>query len=509
LSGKEPGKWLITLTVMGGTLMGAIDVTIVNVAIPHIQGNVGASVEEITWVSTGYILSSVIIMPIAAFLSSRFGRKRLYLFSIVLFTAGSAVCGLSSSLSLLVSARIVQGVGGGGLYPLAQAILRETFPPEEQGMAMGVYGLGVVMGPALGPPLGGWLTDHYSWPWIFFVNIPIGVVAVSMVVRFIQDPPYLERERGRVDYPGLAFMIVGLGALQLLLEQGQRKDWFESAFIVYLAVVASLGLLLFVWREWTCDRPAVDLRILKNPSFTSGCLIVGILTVGQYGTLFLFPLFLQDLLGYNAFDSGLALMPRFLAMAVTMPVAGRLYNRIGPRSMAFLGILVCGFSFWELSRLSLDVGFWDIFIPQLYMGAGFGLMFVALSTAALSTIAKPRMTAATGLYNVLRQVAGSIGIAFTATQYTGWTKAFAGRLSENVTLSRDAVGQLLPRIAALLASRGANPADSGLQALKLIKVEVVRQASMLSMNRLLFLIACFFFLSLPLILLLKHGDRPA
>jgi multidrug resistance protein len=337
LGGKEPGKWLITLTVMGGTLMGAIDITIVNVAIPHIQGNVGASVEEITWVSTGYILSSVIIMPIAAFLSSRFGRKRLYLFSIVLFTAGSAVCGLSSSLSLLVAARIVQGVGGGGLYPLAQAILRETFPPEEQGMAMGVYGLGVVMGPALGPPLGGWLTDHYSWPWIFFVNIPIGVVAVSMVVRFIQDPPYLERERGRVDYPGLAFMIVGLGALQLLLEQGQRKDWFESEFIVYLAVVASLGLLLFVWREWTCDRPAVDLRILKNPSFTSGCLIVGILTVGQYGTLFLFPLFLQDLLGYNAFDSGLALMPRFLAMAVTMPVAGRLYNRIGnPRLRVFL-----------------------------------------------------------------------------------------------------------------------------------------------------------------------------
>lgn len=501
-------KWLITLTVMGGTLMGAIDVTIVNVAIPHMQGNLGASVEEITWVSTGYILSSVVIMPIVAFLSSRFGRKNLYVFCISLFTVSSVACALSDNLYLLVAARVAQGIGGGGLYPLAQAILRETFPPEEQGVAMGIYGLGVVMGPALGPPFGGWLTDHYSWPWVFFVNIPIGIASVFMVLRFIHDPPYLTRERGKVDYAGLAFMMIGLGALQLMLEKGEQKDWFESTYIVYLAAAAFLGLLSFVWWEWTRRKPAVDLKILKNPSFTSGCLIVGILTVGQYGTLFLFPIFLQKLLGYDALDSGLALMPRFLAMAVTMPIAGRFYNRVGPKPMVGMGIVVCIFSFWELSRLSLEIGFWDIFLPQLYMGAGFGLIFVALSTAALSTIEKPRMTAATGLFNLIRQVSGSIGIAFVATQYTGSTKGFTSRLSENVTAYRDAVGSLLPRLGALLEPGGARPGDPDIQALKLLKGEIVRQASMLSLNRLMFLITCFFAASLPLVLLLKEGRPP-
>ncbi|MGO9139393.1 MAG: DHA2 family efflux MFS transporter permease subunit [Syntrophales bacterium] len=500
-------KWLVTVTVITGAIMGALDMSIVNVALPHMRGSLGASVEEITWVSTGYILSSVIIMPIVALLSSRFGRKRFYIFSVILFTGASMLCGIAWDLSSMVIFRILQGIGGGTLIPVAQAILRETFPPEEQAIAMGIYGLGVILGPAFGPTLGGWLTDNYSWPWIFYINIPIGIINTLLVIRYIQDPPYLVRERGKLDFAGLLFMAIGLGTLQILLEKGNQNDWFSSDFIIYLAIISSAGLLLFIWRELTTDKPAVDLRILKDVNFTSATFLGSVLGITLFSSIFILPLFLQQLLNYPALDSGLALMPRSIAMAVAMPVGGKLYNRAGPRLLIGVGLFVNVVSFYQLSCLSLAVGYWDIFVPQFLQGIGYGFIFVALTTAALSTIEKPLMTAASGLYNVVRQIFGSIGIALAATLLTrgeNWNRAV---ITEHVTIFRDVTSESLSRLSSFFYSHGLDRISAGRRALKVLDGFIMQQASMLSFNHIFFLMAVLFLFSIPLVFLIKDKQR--
>ncbi len=498
---------MVTVAVMTGTIMAALDMSIVNVALPHMRGTLGASVEEITWVATGYILSNVIIMPIVGLLSSRFGRKRFYIFSVLLFTGASMLCGVAWDLTSMIVFRIIQGMGGGTLIPVSQAILRETFPPEEQAMAMGIYGLGVILGPAFGPTLGGWLTDNYSWPWIFYINVPVGILNLLLIMQFIEDPPYLIRERGKLDVAGLFFMSVGLGALQIMLEKGEQKDWFSSSFITYLAVISSLGLLLFVWRELATDRPAVDLRILKDINFTSATFLGGMLGLGLFSSIFILPLFLQQLLQYPAYDSGLALMPRSLAMAISMPLGGKVYNRAGPRLLISVGLLFNAVSFYQFSCLSLDVGFWDIFLPQFLQGIGFGLIFVSLSTAALSTIEKQVMTAASGLFNVVRQVFGSVGIAVAATLLTrgeNWNRAV---LMENVTQFRETASQSLRALSSYLSSQGADSTTAQNGALKMLEGLVMRQASMLSYDHVFFLIAALYGISIPLVFLIKDVQR--
>jgi len=502
-------KWLITITVMLGTLLSALDTSIVNVAIPYMRGNLGASVEEITWVATGYILSTVIVMPIVGMLSARFGRKRFYLYSVIVFTSASMLCGMAWDLTSMVIFRVLQGLGGGALIPVSQAILRETFPPEEQGMAMGIYGFGVVLGPAFGPTLGGWLTDHYSWPWIFYINLPVGIINIGMVTQFIHDPEYLAREKGKIDFSGLAFMAVGLGALQLVLEKGEQKNWFESSMIKYLALTSLVGLLLFVWRELTADRPAVNLRLLKDSNFSTSVALGGLLGIGLYGSLFLLPLFMQQLLGYPAYTAGLTLMPRSIAMALTMPIVGRFYNKVGPRALLVSGLIISAFSFYNFSVLSLDVGFWNIFVPQFLQGVGFGLVFVALSTAALSTIEKPQMTDASGLFNVVRQVFGSVGIALAATQLTKWETYDRAVLVEQLTGFREAATHWLGTLGAAMTHQGADQVSAQAMALKALEVMTTRQAAMLAFNHVFFLMTGLFIVSLPLALLIRHAKGEA
>ncbi|HUJ68235.1 MAG TPA: DHA2 family efflux MFS transporter permease subunit, partial [Syntrophorhabdales bacterium] len=499
----KPHKWLVTITVMTGALMGALDMSIVNVALPHIRGTLGASVEEIAWVATGYMLSNVITMPVIALLSSRFGRKRFYIFSAALFTCASMLCGLAWDLPSMVTFRILQGVGGGALLPLAQAILRETFPAEEQAGAMSIYGLGIILGPAFAPTLGGWITDNYSWPWIFFINVPVGILNILLIMRFIQDPPYLVREKGRIDFSGLLLMAVGLGALQIMLEKGDQKDWFSSHLIVYLTVIAFLGLLFFVVRELTTDAPAVDLRILKDTNFSSGTLLSGILGVGLFASLFILPLFLQQLLGYSAFDSGIAVIPRSAGMAVAMPLTGRLYNKAGPKLLIAFGLFINAFSFFQLSRLSLVAGYWDIFVPQTLQGLGSGFIFVSLSTAVLSTIERPFMTAASGLYNVIRQVFGSVGIALAATFLARGETSYHAMLTEHVTAFKDAASESAQQLTSYLSSQGVSMGGTGAEALKLLDGLVTRQASMLAYNHVYFLIGMVYFVSIPLAALVR------
>ncbi len=506
---QAPNKWMVTITMMTGTIMAALDMSIVNVALPFMRGNLGASVEEITWVTTGYILSNVIIMPIIGLLSDRFGRKRFYMLSVVLFSLASALCGLAWDLPSMVVFRVLQGMGGGALIPVSQAVLRETFPSEEQGMAMGIYGLGVVMGPAFGPTLGGWLTDNFSWPWIFYINVPVGIINLLLVQRYMQDPPHLVRDRSRIDLLGLFLMSVGLGSLQLMLEKGHREDWLESDFIRLLAVLTMAGLALFVWRELRTKRPAVDLRLLKNATFAAGTFLGGCLGVALFASLFLVPLFLQQLMGYPALDAGLVLMPRSLAMALAMPLAGRLYNRLGPRLLIAMGMLVTAYSFWDFGRLSLEVGFWDLLVPQVWQGLGFGMIFVALSTVSLADIARPKITAASGLYNVVRQVAGSVGTAWGATALTSNTIAYRGELAQHLTPYGTAVSQWLAGVGAGLASRGGQISEAPAQALMLLEGQLERQAMMLAFNRVFFMFLVMFLACLPLAVFLRRGKGGA
>ncbi len=489
--------------------MAVLDSSIVNVALPDMRGTLGATVDEITWVVTGYILSNVIIMPIVGMLSSRYGRKNFYVVSIAMFTAASMACGISTTLSAIVAWRIVQGIGGGVLITVSQAILRETFPPEEQGLAMGIYGMGVVLAPAFGPTLGGWITDQYSWPWVFFINVPIGILNIFLVSRFIEDPSYLVRAKGRIDWAGLGLLTMGLGALQLMLEEGETDNWFDSAFITRLAVIGVVGLILFVWRELKTDGPAVDLRLFKNGAFASATTIGGILGLGLYAALFLLPLFLQNLLGYSAMESGLVLMPRGLAMAVLMPLAGRAYNKVGPRVLVGTGLIVSAYSFYALAHLTSGVGFWDLFWPQLWQGVGFGLIFVALSTAALATIERPRMTAAAGLYNVVRQVFGSVGVALSATELTSGISRYHDVMSWKLTTTDPATRSWLALVTAGMRAAGADAYTAAQRALALLDGTVSQQAAVMSFNHVFVLITGLFVISLPLVYFLRgveHAD---
>jgi DHA2 family multidrug resistance protein len=497
-------KWVVAGTVMTGTIMAVLDSSIVNVALPDMSGTLGVTIEEITWVITAYILAQVIVMPITGLLASRFGRKRFYMGSVMLFTAASMACGLAHSLASMVLFRVVQGFGGGVLLTVSQAILRESFPPEEQGIAMGIYGLGAVLAPAFGPTLGGWITDQYSWPWIFYINVPVGVLNLMLVSRFIEDPPYLVRTKGYVDWPGLGLLVLGLGALQLMLEEGERNDWFQSAYIIRLAVIASVGMALFIWRELSTEKPAVNLRILSNLSFSSATAIGGVLGLALNGSLFLLPVFLQNLLGFNAMQSGVTLMPRSVAMGVLMPISGRFYNRLGPRLMVGTGLLIAGYGFYTMSRLTADVGFWNLFWPQLWQGVGFSLIFVSLSTAALSTIPRPRMTAATGLYNVVRQVMGSVGIAIAATTLTTSTVRYREILSEDAGASRVGRQSLNSLIGGMMA-QGADAYTARKQALEVLEGVVSRQAAVLAYNHVFVLVSALFVIGFPLVFLLRRG----
>jgi DHA2 family multidrug resistance protein len=497
-------KWLVTGAVLTGTIRAVLDSSIVNVALPSMSGTLACSIEEITWVVTAYILSNVIIMPIIAMLSSRFGRKRFYVTSVILFTVSSMACGMARSLPTMIAFRMLQGVGGGVLQTVSQAILRETFPPEEQGIAMGLYGMGAVVAPAVGPTLGGWLTDNYSWPWIFYINVPIGVVNLVLVSRYVHDPAYLKREKGAIDWPGLFLMTLGLGCLQLLLEKGENEGWLDSRFICTLAVVASFGLASFVWRELSTRAPAVDLRLLKNATFTSATAMGGILGVALNASLFMLPVFLQRILGYPAIDSGLALMPRSLAMMVLMPVGGLLYNRLGPRLLVGSGLLISAFSFWQLGHLAPGVGFWDIFVPQVWQGVGFSLIFVALSTAALGGVAREKITAASGLYNVVRSVFGSVGIAMAATMVSRGTVLYRSRLSEHIVPGDPRVDHWLSSARGAFASLGGGEQLSASRAFALLDAYVTRQAAVLAYNHVYQLITLSFVGCLPLVLLLRR-----
>jgi len=501
---ESVNRWLITSCIILGTLMGAIDSSIVNVALPDMRASFGVTVTEISWVATGYLVAVVVILPLTAWLAAVVGRKRLYLIALVLFTVSSLLCGISHGLTMLVFFRIAQGIGAGMMQPISMAILREVFPPVEQAMAMGVFGIAILLGPAIGPTLGGWLTDTYGWPWIVFINLPIGAVAMFMVSQFITDPPYLVRQRiHEIDAVGIFLLTLGLSSLQTVLSEGQTDDWFESPFIIAFTVIAAVALIAFVFWELRNRKPAVDLTILSSPSYTSATILGGVLGLALFGSLFLLPLFMQELLGYDALQSGLAMMPRSLVMMIGMPIAGRLYNRVGPRTMVGAGLLFSGIATLMMSRFTLDTSYLGLVMPQVWQGLAFSLIFVSLSTSALALVPRPRMTNAAALYNLVRQIGGSFGIAIFATMLESRQQAVSSRLMGHLDPLNPAFVQRYQTISQALAMRGVNPASAGQKTMALLNGLVQQQAAVMSFQYAFFLIGALFIVTLPLVLLLR------
>ena len=513
-------KWLVTVSVPFGTLMGAIDASIVNVAIPHLRGAVGATVEEITWISTGFALATVVVMPLTAFLARLFGQKRVYLACLVLFVIGSALCGMARSLETLVAFRVVQGLGAGALQPTEQAILRQTFPPKEQGMAMALFGMAVMIGPAIGPTLGGYIVDHYAWPWIFYINVPVGVLAVFMVTSFVHEPEDIlaanraaaEKQRRHMDWAGIVFLSVGLATFQYALEEGDSKDWFDSSLVTACMIVAVVSLSLFVIRELTATAPAVDLSLFKDRVFLSGTLIGGVMFAMLMAVTFLLPVFMQELLGFTATQSGLALMPRTLVMMVATPFVGRLYNKVSPRLFVGFGICMFSISAWQMSHYTLDTSPAGIVGSLLIQGIGFSCLWVPLATVALPSIPRHKLADATGSNSLVRQIGGSVGLAIFATVLSRSQVRAQWAVAAHVSMLRPEAAARVDALARAMHSGagGIDPTRSG-EAVARVVGGIVREQSMVLAFEHVFMIAGIAFLFvLPLLFFLKTPeDEPA
>jgi len=415
---KDAPRALITVTVMLGMIMAIVDTTIVNVGLNTIGGNLGASVDEVSWIATGYILANVIVMPLNGWLTAYLGRRRFYATSLAIFTVASALCGTARSIWVLVFYRVLQGFGGGALQPTAQAILFESYPPEKRGAAMAIFGLGAMVGPAIGPTLGGWIIDNATWPLIFYINIPIGIVAFVMTLMYVPNPAYIERVSRGIDWIGLGLLSAGLASLQYVLERGQHDDWYSSDTIWILTIVSVASIALFIWRQLHESAPLVDLRVFRLRTFTIGNVIGVITGFGLFGTTLVMPLFFQNVMGFTAWETGLALMPGALATAISMVIVGRMGNRFDSRLVVAGGMIAFGISCWWLGILDQNAGYWNVFWPRCFQGLSLGFLFVPLTTVTLSGMPRGELANATGLATLLRQLGGSLGIAILTTLLT-------------------------------------------------------------------------------------------
>jgi DHA2 family multidrug resistance protein len=427
-------KWLVTIAVMAGTFMEIVDTTVVNVALPHIAGSLASSEDETTWILTAYLVSNAIILPITGWLSALFGRKRFLILCIALFTVSSMLCGMATSLGMLIVFRIIQGVGGGALQPISQAILLETFPVQERGMAMAIWGIGVIIAPIVGPVMGGWVTDNLTWRWAFYINLPIGLLSLILTWLFIFDPDYIRRQRaGSIDYWGLGLLVVGLGALQVVLDKGERDDWFSSAFITRLAIIAVVGLGVLIYHELKTRDPVVDLRLFKERNYAAGVTIMFFFGFVLYGSIMLLPLFLQTLMGYDATLAGWALAFGGIGSLLIMPVVGRLTMVMDSRKIVFVGLLINAYAVYLMSGYTTTIDFYHAWWPRFVQGFGLGATFVSLTTLTMSRISQEKMGNATGIFNLMRNLGGSFGIATATTLLSRRSQFHQGRLVEHLT----------------------------------------------------------------------------
>lgn len=502
-SHPEINPWLIAIAVMSSTFMEVLDTTVVNVSLPHIAGSLSASTDEATWTLTSYLVANAIILPMTGWLAGRFGRKRLLMAAVSGFTIASFFCGLAPSLGFLIAFRCIQGACGGGLQPLSQAILLESFPPEKRGQAMAFWALGIVVAPMLGPVAGGWLTDNYSWRWVFYINVPIGVLSLFLTQTLIFDPHYLRRERSGIDYWGIGLLVVGMGSLQVMLDKGQEEDWFGSQFILILAVLAVLGLGALIIRELKAEHPVIDLNVFRYRSFAVGTFLMTIVGFVLYGSTVLLPLLMQEILGYTATHAGVTNLPRGWASFLFMPVVGMLTAKVDARKLLAAGLLsTAGAMFW-LSFSSLDIGFWNFWWPLMLQGAGLGLIFVPLTTVTNDPIPRERMGNATSVFNLMRNIGASIGISSVEAMQFRHAQMHINILGEHVNVANARTQEVLAGLQHLFVSRGADPITAQQQAHAAVWGMVQRHANMLSYNDVFRFLGWMFLVMLPLIFLMR------
>jgi MFS transporter, DHA2 family, multidrug resistance protein len=494
--------WLVALAVLAGTFMVVLDTTVVNVSLPHIAGSLSASVEESTWALTSYLAANAVILPMTAWLARMVGRKRLLILAVAGFTTASAICGMAPNLLMLIAFRIIQGMTGGVMQPLSQTVMLEAFRPRDRGKAMGLWSIGIIVAPILGPVLGGWLTDNLSWRWVFYVNVPVGVIAILMIRAFITDPRYIRRPE-RVDGYGLFLLAIGIGALQIFLDKGEEEDWLSSRWIVGLLIVAVVFLIALVIRELKARQPVVDLRAFKERTYAVGVFLVTVLTFALYGSLVMLPVFLQVLLGYPALQAGITMMPRGYASLFATPLVGLIVAYVDPRKLLAAGFLLGAGSLYWFSHLNLQVGYWNLFWPQFMQGISFSLLMVPLTVVTMDRIRQEAMGNAASLFNLMRNLGGSIGIAVTQTLLDRFRQGQINVLGSHVSAYNPRTRMTLDAMRRTFQAHGSDPVTATHQAHAAVWGMVQRQAAMISYLDVFRLLTVFFIVVIPLLLLLK------
>jgi DHA2 family multidrug resistance protein len=495
-------RFMITLAVMSATLIQVLDTTIVNVALPHMQGELGATSDQISWVLTSYLVSSAICMPLTGYFSDVLGRKRFLLICISGFVLASTLCGISQSIVQIVLFRLLQGIFGAALVPLSQAIMADAYPPEERGKAMAIWGVGVMVGPVLGPTLGGWLTEVAGWRWTFYINVPVGALSLFLASQFV--PETQKRER-RMDWSGFGMLIIGIAGLQYLLDRGNQQDWFDADDIRISAALAVLGLTAFVLYSLRFGARAVfDIRIFKDRNFAMSCLIMGAMGLGMYGGLVLQPILLEGLLGYPIVTTGIVMAPRGIATAITMMFVGRMVGVMDARLLVLAGVAISALGSWMMTFYSLDITTINIVLPAFLQGIGLGLIFVPLSTIAYATLDRSRMAEAAGIYSLVRTIGAAIGISIVTTVLTHQTQVIWNELGAHINVFHEALFGYLRRL-------HLTPTDP--HGLAIVAHQVAQQAQMGAMLDVFKLITLSYAFMLPLLFLLKKSavkqDTPA
>jgi len=504
-----PRKWLIAVALMLGTFMEVLDTSVANVALPHMKGTYSASTDEITWVLTSYLVANAVILPITGWLGNTVGRKRLYLTCLALFTLASAAAGAAPTLPLLILARVVQGLAGGAMVPMSQAITMEAFPRDQQGLATAVFGIGVICGPIVGPLVGGWITDNWSWPWIFWINLPVGAVA-WLLASAVVDAGEDRRPEGAMDLWSLLFIAVGLGCLEVFLNRGERLDWFQSNLVKTFAGCSALGLALFLWRSLTAEHPLVDLRMFRLPEYASGMFLIFGASFGMYAAFVLLPLFAQTLLGFTPTWAGVMLSPGGVASVAAMMVAGVLLGRIDVRWIVAAGFVAQIYSSWLLTDLNLHTGMAFLVWAWCFRGVGLGFVFVPVATAAMRRIPPGQFGVASGIFNLMRNEGGSVGIAVATTLLQTRSQFHQARLTEHLTASSALLQEgvlRLDRTLFVLSGRDPHSVRSLSQAL--LGAEVTRQACLMAFVDVFFMVVLVYVLCLPFVLLLKDPGAGA
>ena len=500
-------RLLIAMTVTLACVLELVDTSIVNVAVPHMMGTLGATLDEITWVSTGYVVANVIVLPISSWLANWFGRRNYFALSIMLFVFASFMCGNADTLGALVFWRIVQGLGGGGLISTAQATLFETFPPKEAGTGMAIFGLGIMTGPMLGPTLGGYITDAASWPWIFYINIPLGAIALLLALMYVPEQKFGSRAE-QVDFAGLVLLTISIGCLQTMLERGGKLDWWASREIIAYAMASSSAMALFVWNELRHPHPIVDLRILKNGQFAVSLVFGFVVGAALFSVVFVFPVYAQTLIGFTAWDTGMAVLPGAVASGVTMAIVGKMIPKlkIDLRLLVVIGACVFAYSMWSHSLFTTQSGYDDFFWPMVLRGVGLGMVFIPLNNLALGDLPPQQIAPASGLYALLRQLGGSVGIASSATLYAQFQESNRGEMLHHISQFSDAATHRLAQLEQLMRSHGSSDAVAHQKALLLLDGMLRKQAAMLAFEHLFLAFGVMMLAALPLLLLMQRAQ---